>query len=330
MLLYFAMVICGISLLVWSADRFTDGAAAIARNFGISPLVVGLTIVAMGSSAPEVVVSVNAALNDTPGLALGNGIGSNIANIAMVLGITALVVPLKIQSATLKREIPILFFFMLLVFYLMSDLILSFTDGVILIVSLVIYLSWLIYIATKSRIKSINADEECDLMLSEIIDELPDQMPNVKAIMWVIIGLIILQISSRMLVFGATNIAYMYDVSDFIIGITIVAVGTSLPELAASVSGVLKGEHELAIGNVIGSNIFNLLIVIGIPGMITYVPIDPSILEFDYALMFGLTVAMSIMAWGSKGKPGEITRLEGAILLSCFIGYQAYQLFFNS
>jgi cation:H+ antiporter len=330
MLLYFAMVICGISLLVWSADRFTDGAAAIARNFGISPLVVGLTIVAMGSSAPEVVVSINAALNDTPGLALGNGIGSNIANIAMVLGITALVVPLKIQSATLKREIPILFFFMLLVFYLMSDLVLSFTDGVILVISLVAYMGWLIYIATKSRIKNNGSNEECDLMLTEIIDELPDEMSNLKAIIWVIVGLIILQISSRMLVFGATNIAYMYNVSDFIIGITIVAVGTSLPELAASVSGVLKGEHELAIGNVIGSNIFNLLIVIGLPGMITQVDISRGILEFDYALMFGLTVAMSIMAWGSKGKPGEITRLEGSILLSCFIGYQAYQLFFNS
>jgi len=330
MLLYFSMVICGISLLVWSADRFTDGAAAIARNFGISPLVVGLTIVAMGSSAPEVVVSINAAMNDTPKLALGNGIGSNIANITMVLGITALVVPLKIQSATLKREIPILFFFMLLVFYLMSDLVLSYIDGAILISSLACYLGWLIYIATKSRNKNIPDNEECDLMLSEIIDELPDEMPNIKAIIWVVIGLIILQISSRMLVFGATNIADMYHVSEFIIGITIVAVGTSLPELAASISGVLKGEHELAIGNVIGSNIFNLLIVIGLPGMITHVDIPLSILEFDYALMFGLTVAMSIMAWGSKGKPGEITRLEGAILLSCFIGYQTYQLFFNS
>ena len=330
MLLYFAMVICGISLLVWSADRFTDGAAAIARNFGISPLVVGLTIVAMGSSAPEVVVSINSALNDTPGLALGNAIGSNIANIAMVLGITALVVPLKIQSATLKREIPILFFFMLMVFYMLSDLVLSFWDGIVLISSLVAYLGWLIYIARKSRTEFSSGEECNDLMLEEIIDELPDQMPNSKAIFWVILGLLILQVSSRMLVFGATNIAYMFGVSDFIIGITIVAVGTSLPELAASVSGVLKGEHELAIGNVIGSNIFNLLIVLGIPGIITWVAIPVNVLEFDYAIMFGLTVAMSIMAWGSKGKPGEITRLEGSLLLSCFIGYQTYQLFFNS
>jgi len=323
MLLYFAMVICGISLLVWSADRFTDGAAAIARNMGISPLIVGLTIVAMGSSAPEVVVSINAALNHSPGLAIGNAIGSNIANIAMVLGIAALVTPLKIQSETLKREIPILFAFMILVFALLVDLVLSFVDGLILMSLLVLYLIWLSRIAVKTRNKP-------DPMLQEIVDELPDQMPTGKAIFWLVLGLILLQISSKLLVLGATNIAYMYNVSDFVIGITVVAVGTSLPELAASVTGVLKGEHELAIGNVIGSNIFNLLAVLGIPGLINGVGLQPSILQIDYAFMFGLTVAMSIMAWGSKGKPGEITRLEGGILLSCFIAYQAYQLLYNT
>jgi len=323
MLLYFAMVICGISLLVWSADRFTDGAAAIARNMGISPLIVGLTIVAMGSSAPEVIVSINAALNHSPGLAIGNAIGSNIANIAMVLGIAALVTPLKIQSETLKREIPILFVFMILVFALLVDLVLSFVDGVILLSLLVLYLVWLTKTAVKTRNKP-------DQMLQEIVDELPDQMPTGRAIFWLVLGLILLQISSKLLVLGATNIAYMYNVSDFVIGITVIAVGTSLPELAASVTGVLKGEHELAIGNVIGSNIFNLLAVLGIPGLINGVGIQASILQIDYAFMFGLTVAMSIMAWGSKGKPGEITRLEGGVLLSCFIAYQAYQLIYNT
>jgi len=322
MLLYFAMVICGISLLVWSADRFTDGAAAIARNMGISPLIVGLTIVAMGSSAPEVIVSINAAINKTPGLAIGNAIGSNIANIAMVLGIAALVTPLKVQSETLKREIPILFGFMILVFVLLVDLVLSYTDGIILILSLVLYLVWLTKMAMKTRTKP-------DQMLQEIVDELPDQMPTGKAIFWLFLGLILLQVSSKLLVLGATNIAHVYHVSDFVIGVTVVAVGTSLPELAASVTGVLKGEHELAIGNVIGSNIFNLLVVMGIPGLINNVGLRPSILQFDYALMFGLTVAMSIMAWGSKDKPGEITRLEGGILLFCFVSYQTFQLFYN-
>jgi len=317
------MVLCGISLLVWSADRFTDGAAAIARNMGISPLIVGLTIVAMGSSAPEVFVSIKSALNGTPELALGNAIGSNIANVAMVLGISALVVPLKVQSATLKREIPILFGFMVLALVLMIDLTLSALDGTILLLSLAAYLFWLVRTAKSNR-------AQADRMLKEIVDELPDQMPNGRAIFWVILGLILLQISSNLLVIGATNIAYQYQVSNFIIGITIVAVGTSLPELAASVSGVLKGEHELAIGNVIGSNIFNLLAVLGIPGLIQVVPIDASILQLDYALMFGLTIAMSFMAWGRKGKPGEITRLEGGMLLLCFVGYQSYQLVVNS
>lgn len=319
MLLYFAMVICGISLLVWSADRFTDGAAAIARNFGISPLIVGLTIVAMGSSAPEVVVSINAALKGTPGLAIGNAIGSNIANIAMVLGIAALVTPLRVKSNILKREIPVLFGFMLLTFALLIDLELSFIDGIILLTCLAGYLFWLTKTAAKLRNKQ-------DLMFKEIVEELPDQMANGKAVFWVVIGLILLQVSSNLLVLGATNIAHIYNVSDFVIGITIVAVGTSLPELAASVTGVMKGEHELAIGNVIGSNIFNLLAVLGIPGLINGARINVSILQIDYALMFGLTVAVSIMAWGRKGKPGEITRLEGGILLTCFICYQGYQL----
>jgi len=317
------MVICGISLLVWSADRFTDGAAAIARNMGISPLIVGLTIVAMGSSAPEVIVSINSSLKGTPGLAIGNAIGSNIANIAMVLGISALVSPLRVESETLKREIPILFGFMLLTFALLIDLTLSFTDGLILLISLGGYLVWLTKTAARTRSKP-------DLMLKEIIEELPDQMPTGKAIFWLVVGLILLQMSSNILVLGATNIAHQYHVSDFIIGITIIAVGTSLPELAASVTGVLKGEHELAIGNVIGSNIFNLLAVLGIPGLINGAFLEPEILHLDFALMFGLTVAMSIMAWGRKNSPGEITRLEGGILLTCFIAYQSYQLFINS
>lgn len=318
MLLYFAMVISGISLLVWSADRFTDGAAAIARNFGISPLIVGLTIVAMGSSAPEIVVSLNAALDDRPGLAIGNAIGSNIANVGMVLGIAALVVPLKVQSNMLKREIPVLFGVMILAFVVMLDQNLNYYDGLILLISLFSYIIWL----TRAAIRNRNKD---DLMLEELIEELPDKMPNWKAILWVIVGLILLQLSSRLLVSGAYNIALEFGVSEFLIGVTIVAVGTSLPELAASITGVLKGEHELAIGNVIGSNIFNLLAVLGVPALITLVEVKYEILMIDYAFMFGLIVAVCFMSWGRKGKPGEINRLEGGILLACFIGYQFYQ-----
>ncbi len=317
------MVISGISLLVWSADRFTDGAAAIARNFGISPLIVGLTIVAMGSSAPEIIVSFNAALNGTPELAIGNAIGSNIANVGMVLGIAAIVTPLHVKSATLKREIPILFAVMLLAFILMIDLNINKLDAIILLTSLIAYLTWLTITAIRSRNKK-------DLMLEEIIDELPEQMANWKAVLWVIVGLFLLQISSKLLVTGATEIATWLEVSPFLIGVTVVAVGTSLPELAASITSVLKGEHELAIGNVIGSNIFNLLAVLGIPAFITQVDVVREILMIDYAFMFGLTIAVCFMAWGYNNKPGEITRFEGIVLLAFFIGYQIYQFFIAS
>lgn len=317
------MVISGISLLVWSADRFTDGAAAIARNFGISPLIVGLTIVAMGSSAPEVIVSFNAAMNGTPGLAIGNAIGSNIANVGMVLGIAAIVTPLHVKSATLKREIPVLFAVMLLAFVLMIDLDINEIDAFILLTSLVGYITWLTFTAIRSRNKK-------DLMLEEILEELPGEMANWKAILWVIVGLLLLQISSNLLVTGSTKIAYWFGVSPFLIGVTIVAVGTSLPELAASITGVLKGEHELAIGNVIGSNIFNLLAVLGIPALITQVDVAREILMIDYAFMFGLTLAVCFMAWGYNNKPGQINRFEGFVLLALFIGYQVYQFFVAS
>ena len=324
MLLNFAMVISGISLLVWSADRFTDGAAAIARNFGISPLIVGLTIVAMGSSAPEVVVSINAAYNGTPGLAIGNAIGSNVANVGLVLGIAALVTPLHVQSATLKREIPVLFGVMILAFALLIDFEITKLDGLILLFGLFSYLTWLTISVIRSR------NKKSDLMLSELIDELPEEMPNWKAILWVSVGLLLLQVSSKLLVVGATKIASEMGVSPFLIGVTIVAVGTSLPELAASITGVLKGEHELAIGNVIGSNIFNLLAVLGVPALITTVNVSQEVLIIDYAFMFGLTIAVCFMAWGQKGKPGEISRFEGGVLLALFIGYQAYQFIFAS
>jgi len=317
------MVISGVSLLVWSADRFTDGAAAIARNYGISPLIVGLTIVAMGSSMPEVVVSFNAALNGTPGLAIGNAIGSNIANVGMVLGIAAIVTPMHVKSATLKREIPVLFGVMILAFVLMLDLTLDVVDSIILLSSLFAYIVWLTITAIKSRHKK-------DLMLQEIIEELPDKMDNWKAILWIIVGLILLQISSNLLVTGASEIAIGFGVEPFLIGVTIVAVGTSLPELAASITGVLKGEHELAIGNVIGSNIFNLLAVLGIPAFITEVNVVREILMIDYAFMFGITIAVCFMAWGYNNKPGEITRFEGIILLGFFVGYQIYQFFVAS
>lgn len=317
MLLNFALIFIGIALLVWSADRFTDGASAVARNFGVPPLIVGLTIVAMGSSAPEIFVSVTASLGNSPGLAIGNAIGSNIANIALVLGVTALISPLEVDSNILRREFPVLFAVSFVAGVGISDLYLDFLDGVILICGMFIYLFWLVRLGLKCKV-------EHDLMFEEVVDELPDVMPNKRAFMWLLIGIILLPISSQILVNGATGIAQYYGVSDFTIGLTIVALGTSLPELAASVAGVLKGEHELAIGNIIGSNIFNLLAVLGVAGLIRPSPIQPSVIYSEYLLMMFLSFVMFIMAYGFKG-PGRISRKEGGVLFAVYVGFLLMQ-----
>lgn len=311
MLLNFALIFIGIALLVWSADRFTDAASAIARNFGVPPLIVGLTIVAIGSSAPEIFVSVSASLSNSPGLAIGNAIGSNIANVALVLGITALVSPLRVDSNILRREFPVMFFVVFIAGVAISDDNLGFIDGIVLMSGVFVYIFWLVRLGMRCK-------AEHDLMLEEMVEELPEVMSNKKAYIWLAVGLIMLPLSSQILVNGATGIAQLFGVSDFTIGLTIVALGTSLPELAASVAGVLKGEHELAIGNIIGSNIFNLLAVLGIAGILRPSPIIPSILYSDYLLMVFLTVVMFIMAYGFKG-PGRISRFEGGLLVTVYV-----------
>ncbi|MCO7224027.1 calcium/sodium antiporter [Pleionea sp. CnH1-48] len=312
MYLSLAFIISGIALLVWSADRFTDGASALARNFGISPLIVGLTIVAIGSSAPEIAVSLNAAWSNQPGLAIGNALGSNITNIAFVLGITAIIKPLHVQSSTLRREFPILFMVTLVGAYMLYDSQLTSIEGWVLLGMLVVYVGWLIHAGLSKRTKD-------DRMLEEIVDELPEGMSNGKAILWLVVGMVVLQLSSRLLVIGAVDTATHLGISDVVIGLTIVAIGTSLPELAASVAGVLKDEHEMAIGNVIGSNIFNLLAVMSLPGIVVGVQgLDDSVFYRDSLTMIGLTVAMAIMAYGFRGKPGHINRWEGVLLFSTF------------
>ena len=312
MLLNFALIFIGIALLVWSADRFTDGASALARNFGVSPLIVGLTIVAIGSSAPEIFVSVTASLADSPGLAIGNAIGSNIANIALVLGVTAIISPLQVNSNVIRREFPILIVISMLAGVALWDNYLSFVDGILLVSGLFLYLFWIVRTAMKTK--------QDDLMLRELMEELPDEMPTKRAVIWVLVGLVLLPLSSQILVNGATGVALQFGVSEFVIGVTIVALGTSLPELAASIASVLKGEHELAIGNVIGSNIFNILGVLGIASIIHPVAVSQSVLFKDYALMLFLTFVMLVMAYGFKG-PGSIKRGEGIILFFIYLTF---------
>ncbi|MBT3091591.1 MAG: calcium/sodium antiporter [Candidatus Thiodiazotropha endolucinida] len=313
MFLFSVAILVGLVVLVWSADRFISGAAALADNLGVSPMLIGLTVVGFGTSAPEVLVSTMASFNGNPGLAIGNAIGSNIANIGLILGFTALVIPLSVHSSVLRREYPLLLAVSAMAFLLMWDGELNQLDGVILVVTLVAVLGWMIYTAKTGA---------ADPIAGEFDAEIPHDIPTQKAIVLLLGGLIFLLLSSRLLVWGASNVASALGVSDVIIGLTIVAIGTSLPELAASITSALKGEDDLAIGNVIGSNLYNLLAVLSIPGLVAPGTYSPEVLERDLPVMMVLTMFLFFMGHG-LGKQGRINRLEGLLLLLCFIGYQS-------
>jgi cation:H+ antiporter len=318
MLYNIAAIIGGFLLLIWSADRFICGAAAIARNLNISPLIIGLTIVGFGTSAPEMLVAVIASADASPGLAVGNAIGSNIANITLVLGMAALIMPLDVHSRILKKELPLLLMCMLLMLLVIQDNHLGRTDGLILITSVLLLMWWV------TRQAMLNRHD--DPMYEEFEKELPRPMSTQFAIFYLVVGLVVLVISSKILVWGAVQIATEFGVSDLLIGLTVIAIGTSLPELAASIAGALKNEHDIAIGNVVGSNMFNSLAVMGIPGLIYPSTLDAGVLDRDVPVVFILTIALVIMAYGFKGH-GRINRIEGAILLTCFVGYQVLLYF---
>ncbi|MCK5359745.1 MAG: calcium/sodium antiporter [Gammaproteobacteria bacterium] len=320
MLQAFLAILIGFILLAWSADRFVNGAAAIARHLGISPLIVGLTIVGFGTSAPEMVVSAIAALAGNTSLAIGNAIGSNIANIGLVLGITAIVSPLVIASSILKREYPLMIAAMVLVFIILIDGQLGQTEGIILFVSLFAVLGWTVF--TGIREGQNTAATADDPLETEFESELAmdDIMSRAKAIFWLLAGGILLVISSRLLVWGATSIATSFGISDLIIGLTIVAIGTSLPEIAASVTSVLKGENDIAIGNVLGSNIFNSLGVIGIAALIHPATVSPEVLYRDLPVMIGMSILLYILVYSHKGQ-ASLSRQSGFFLLSLYLAY---------
>ncbi|MEZ8286780.1 calcium/sodium antiporter [Vibrio splendidus] len=311
-----AFLIIGLGFLVWSADKLVYGAAALARNFGISPLVIGMTILAMGSSAPEMMVSATAALDGKTDTAVGNVLGSNIANIALILGITALIKPLSISSGVIRRELPLMIGVTLLAGALLWDNHLGFYEGVLLFVLFAAFLFAMLQISRSEK-------KNGDAFLDEQESEVPEGVSNLKAAMWVVVGLIILPLAANVLVDNAVVIAKFFGMSDLVIGLTIIAVGTSLPELAASLAGVMKGEDDMAVGNIIGSNVFNILAVMGIPGIL-----NPSVLsEFamgrDFWVMLGVSLLLVVMA---LGKSRSVNRIEGGVLIVTFVAYQAYLL----
>jgi cation:H+ antiporter len=314
-------ILAGFALLIWSADLFVTGASATARNLGVSPLVIGLTVVGMGTSAPELLVSAIASLGGNPGLAVGNAIGSNITNIALVLGATAVVAPLWVHSSIIKREYPLLFIATLLAVLLLAfDNHLGLLDGILMILTLIAIMTWVVHRSLQQS-KQAQLSAEIDPLTSEFEHEIPEGMAMQKALLLLLAGIILLLASSKLLVWGAVNIAGFFGVSDLVIGLTIVAIGTSLPELAASIVSVRKGEHDIALGNIIGSNMFNILGVLGIAGLLQPALLDDGVLVRDLLIMVVLTIALFIMAYGHKRK-GYISRFKGASLLAIFAAYQ--------
>jgi cation:H+ antiporter len=313
MTLFFVAVLAGLILLVYGAERFVYGAAGTANALGVSPLLIGLTILGFGTSAPEILVSGTAALNGNPGLGYGNAIGSNIANIALVLGVAALITPLQVDSQVLRREFPALLLVSIGTYLLVIDGHISQIDSIILLAGIFLIVGMLAMISTKR-----NKDDPIN---GEFEEEIPHDLTVGRGILWIAMGLTLLLVSSYVLVWGAVNIAQAIGISDLVIGLTIVAIGTSLPELATSVMSALKKEHELIIGNIIGSNMFNLLAVIGVAGIINPGDFPADALDRDFPIMLVLTAVLFIMAYGLRG-PGKINRIEGAILLAGFVAYQ--------
>ncbi|AVI63609.1 calcium/sodium antiporter [Halomonas sp. GFAJ-1] len=318
MLLAYIAVLVGLALLIWSAEKFIDGAAATSRWLGLSPLLIGMLVIGFGTSAPEMTVSVLAAMQGNPGLAVGNAYGSNIANIGLVLGFVALIAPLAVHSDVIRKEMPLLVAVMLLTGFMLFDGWISRWEAVVLLVALVLFIGVSI-VRSRGQANDPLVDE-----VAQSLDSKP--MTRGKALMWTLVGLVLLIVSSRLLVWGAVEIAVGFGVSDLIIGLTVVAIGTSLPELASSISALRRKEHDMVLGNVVGSNLFNSLAVVGLAGVIHPIEMGREVLVRDWSVMTCMTLLMVLFAFSWRGRPRRINRVEGGILLALFLAYTGYMV----
>ena len=315
MALAFIAVVFGLVLLVWSADRFVEGSASTARYFGIPPLLIGMVIVGFGTSAPEMMVSALAASQGNPGIALGNAYGSNITNIALILGLTALISPIAVHSQVLRKELPILTLVTALAAWQLWDGEITRLDAGVLLAVFGGLMVWTVWQGLRKKEDALGSEM---VQVMEV-----HAMPVRRAVFWLMVGLVLLIVSSRILVWGAVEIAHGLGISDLIIGLTIVAVGTSLPELVSSVIAARKGEHDIALGNILGSNLFNTLAVVGIAGVIHPMAVGPEVFDRDIMVMAALTLSLFVIGYGFR-KPGRINRIEGALLMACYLGYTVY------
>ncbi|MAL98796.1 MAG: calcium/sodium antiporter [Alteromonadaceae bacterium] len=307
-------VIVGLIVLIWSADRFVDGASGTARYAGMPPLLIGMIIVGFGTSAPEMVISAFAASEGNPGIALGNAYGSNISNIALILGFTAVLSPIFMRNSAIRRELPLLTLATLVAGWQLWDGELSRMDGIVLLLLFFVIMGYAVFKAMRGEAEPLGGEPD-----SEVLQH---SMSLGRSLFWLVLGLVLLIISSRALVWGAVEVARALGVTDLVIGLTVVAIGTSLPELASSLAAVRKGEHDLAFGNILGSNIFNTLAVVGIAATIQPMSVEPVVLWRDWSIMIALTLGLFIMAWGFRILgPGRITRPEGGLMLVLYAGY---------
>ncbi len=311
----FIAILLSLVVLVWSADRFVEGSAVTASHFGMPPLLIGMVIVGFGTSAPELAVSAIAAMQGNSGLALGNAYGSNITNIALILGLTALISTIAVHSQVLRKELPILTAVTALAAYQAWDGHITRSDAFVLLAMFGALMAWTIWQGLRRKSDAFGNEVQQEL--------LAHSMPIARAVFWVLVGLVLLIVSSRLLVWGAVEIARRFGISDLIIGLTIVAIGTSLPELASSLIAVRRGENDIALGNVIGSNLFNTLAVVGIAGVIHPLSVMPEVLTRDILVMAILTISLFVIGYGFRG-PGRINRLEGAALLATFCVYTVF------
>lgn len=317
MALAWVAVIVGLIVLIWSADRFVEGASGTARYAGMPPLLIGMIIVGFGTSAPEMVISALAASEGNPGIALGNAYGSNISNIALILGVTAVLSPIFMHSSAIRRELPLLSLATLVAGWQLWDGELSRTDGVVLLLLFFLIMGYAITKAMRGEAEPLGGEPDAEV--------LQHPMSLGRSLFWLVLGLVLLIISSRALVWGAVEVARSLGVSDLVIGLTVIAIGTSLPELASSLAAVRKGEHDLAFGNILGSNLFNTLAVVGIAATIKPMSVEPIVLWRDWSLMLVLTLALFVMAWGFRVLgPGRITRPEGVLMLIVYVAYLSW------
>ncbi len=316
MLIFSLAIVVGLIFLVLSADRFVAGSAAIANNFGVPHIIIGVTIVSLGTSAPEIIAALLMSLGDRVEMAMGNAIGSNIANIGLVLGATAIIAPIPISKRLLTNENLIMLLVSIGVGVLLFNLKLSLLEGFILLGCLVGFLAWIYFQHQYSKTEQDEFDEE-----------IPKDMSTKIALIWFVVGLIVLVASARLLVWGAVGIATTYGISDAIIGATIIAIGTSLPELAASVASALKKHHDIAIGNILGSNIFNMLAVLAVPAIISPSTFSAEVFQRDYLFMLGISILLFLvlLIQGKRGTP--MGRYIGTIFVLTYAiyGFIAFQ-----